>query len=142
MVLTGEVRQMLAAGGEHDPVDLGLGPLPRERHLLIDLGQARSETADGPLQRGIAADDRSLAAEVPGRLVPVLDVDQSQLRALRQEDFESADVQPGGFASPLPARLAHQSRLGPFFEHDQRVAQNRRGLILPCRPGCRAGPRA
>ena len=50
VVLPGEIGQMLAAGREHDAVDLGIGPLPRERDFLVDLGEPRAQAADGPLQ--------------------------------------------------------------------------------------------
>ena len=108
VVLPGEVGEMLAAGGEHDAVDLGLGPLPGEGDLLVDLGEPRPEPADGPLQRGVAADDGPLAAEVPGRVVPVLDVDEPEPGSLRQEDLERADVQRRG-VSPPPCPLASRT---------------------------------
>ena len=111
------------------------GSLPGERDFLVDLGQPRPETADGPLQRGIAADDGALAAEVPGGIVPVLDIDQPEVRSLRQEDFERADVQAlGSSTGPQPARLAHQRGLGPFFEHDQRVAHVNAARVPHARP--------
>ena len=78
VILPGEVGQVLAAGREHDAVDLGIGPRPGQHDLLVDLGQPRAQAADGPLQRGIAADHGPLPAEVPGGVVPVLDVDQPE----------------------------------------------------------------
>ena len=135
VVLPGEVGQVLAAGGEHDAVDLGLGPLPGEGDLLVDLGQPRAQAADGPLERGVAADDRALPAEVPGRLVPVLDVDQPEPRALRQEDLESADVQRRGFASARGPLVSRTSVASAPSSSTTRVWLRSTRPVLASRPG-------
>ena len=124
VVLPGEVGQVLPAGGEHDAVDLGVGPRPGQDDLLVDLGEPRAQAADGPLQRGVAADDGPLAAEVPGGVVPVLDVDQPEPRALRRgRPRRPRRGAPGASPPPAPGRLADQRGLGPVLEHDERVAQ-------------------
>ena len=135
VVLPGEVGQMLAAGGEHDAVDLGLGPLPGQRDLLVDLGQTRAQAADGPLQRGVAADDGPLAAEVPGGVVPVLDVDQPELRSLRQEDLERPDVQPGPDRAPLPAVSRTSVASAPSSSTTSVWLMSTRPPSAPGRPG-------
>ena len=89
----------------------------------MTLATSRAQAADGPLQRGVAADQGPLAAEVPGRVVPVLDVDQPEPCALRQEDLDGADVERRSFAITPPGRLADQRGFGPVLEHDERVAQ-------------------
>jgi len=86
--------QMVQAinAGNADAVDLGAGPFADQGDLLVDLRQPRSEAADGPLQGRVGADQRPLAAEVPGGGVPVLDVDQPEPGPLRQEDLQGADM--------------------------------------------------
>ncbi len=75
------------------PLTWASAPWPAERDFLVDLGEPRAQAADGPLQRGVAPDQGPLAAEVPGRVVPVLDIDQPEPRALRQEDLDRPDVE-------------------------------------------------
>ena len=74
MILTSEVSQVLLTGGEHHAVDLGARPSTGQRDFLIDLRKPRAEPADGPLQGRVLADEGSFPAEVPSRVVPVLNV--------------------------------------------------------------------
>ena len=121
VVLPGEVGEVLPPRGEHDAVDLGSRPFPGQRDLLVDLRQPRPEAADRPLQRGVGTDQGPFPAEVPGGVVPVLDVDEPQFRPAPDEDFHGPDVQARRIAALAPGGLADEGRLGPLFEHDERV---------------------
>ena len=59
---------------------------------------------------------------MPGRLVPVLDVDEPEIR-LAPRNLDGADVECLSLIAPLPARFADQGGLGPVLEHHQRMAQ-------------------
>ena len=73
--------------------------------------------------RGVPAHEGPLAAEVPGRRIPVLDVHQPEPGALALEDLEGPDVEPGRLAPRAGGRLADERRLGILLEHDQRMAE-------------------
>ena len=60
---------------------------------------------------------------MPGRVVPVLDIDQLEPRTLGQEDLDGPDVERRSFSATSPGRFANQRGFGPVFEHHQRVAQ-------------------
>ncbi len=135
VVLAGEVGQVLLAGGEHHAVDLGVGPLPGQGDLLVDLRQPGAEAADGPLDRGIGADQGPLAAEVPGRGVPVLEVDEPELRPPADEQLDRPGVQGRGVAPADAGGLADEGGLGPLLEHDQRVVEVDPPRRRPGRPG-------
>ena len=90
---------------------------------MIDLGKPGAQAPDGPLNRGVAADQSPFSAEVPGRRIPVLNVDQSESRALPLNNLQRADMKSGSLASAVGGRLAHQGGLCALLEHDQRVAE-------------------
>ena len=54
MVLQRVIRKMLLAFGEHHAVDLRVGAVADQRHVLIDFGQPAAQRADGPLQLAVA----------------------------------------------------------------------------------------
>ena len=106
------------------PFTWALAPGAGQRDLLIDLGQPRSQTADGPLDRGIGGDESPLAAEMPGGVVPVLDVDELELGTLTDEQLDGSRMQGRGVAATRLARgLADQGRLGPLLEHHERMVE-------------------
>src|SRR5438105_2143697 len=72
------IRDVLLALGEEHAIDLTLGPAADELDVLIDLRQAAADRGDGPLDRGIAADDRFLMSEVPDAMTPVLQGNEAQ----------------------------------------------------------------
>src|ERR1700722_10680550 len=123
MVLPREVGKMLTSRGEHHTVDLRRGALACERDLLVDLRQPRPEAADRPLDSGVAADDGALATEVPGVLVPVLDVDERQIRPVADEQLDGPAVQRRGVAATSACGLADERGLGAFFEDNERVVE-------------------
>ena len=60
---------------------------------------------------------------MPGRRIPVLDIDQAEPRAFALHDLERADMEPRNFAPLAGGRLANQGCLGPFLENDESMAQ-------------------
>jgi hypothetical protein len=60
---------------------------------------------------------------VPGRGIPVLDVDQLEPRAFALQDLECPDMQTRSFRSLALGRFADEGRLGPFLEHDERMTE-------------------
>ena len=121
--MPGEIGEMLLAGGEHDPVDLGIGPLPDQRDFLVDLGEPGAQAAHGPLDRGVRSDQGPLPAEVPGRGVPVLDVDELELRPLAHEQLDRPGMERGDFPSGHAGGLADERGLGAFLEDDKQVVE-------------------
>ena len=47
------------------PLTWASAPAADQGHVLVDLGQPAAQGADGPLQRGVAVDQRLLMGEVP-----------------------------------------------------------------------------
>ena len=90
------VGKMLSAFGEHYAVDLYVCAGPDKRHVLVDLGQAAAQGADGPLQGRILVDQRPLMGKVPDARAPVLEVDVAEFRPRADVDFDGPAVQTGG----------------------------------------------
>ena len=95
VVLERVVGKVLRAVGEHHAIDLGVRPFADQGDVLVDLGQPAAQCADGPLQRGVAADERLVMGEVPDARAPILQVHVAQPCAGADEDFHRAAVQPG-----------------------------------------------
>ena len=90
--------------------------------MLVDLGQAAAQGADGPLQRGVGADQGLVVGEVPHARAPVLQVDVAQAGAAAQQDFDRPAMEAAGLGRGA-GRLGQHGRLGAVFQHDERVAQ-------------------
>ena len=89
VVLQRVVGEVLLAFGEHHAVDLRVGARADQGHVLVDLGQAAAQGADGPLQRGVVADQGLLVGEVPDAGAPVLQVDVAEPRPRPDVGFRS-----------------------------------------------------
>ena len=78
---------------------------------------------------------RALAAEVPGGLVPVLDVDEPQPGARPDEQLDGADVQGRGTAAVRSGRLLDERGLGALFQSRCCLQQRRDFFCLaPANP--------
>ena len=124
--LQGVIGEVLAAVGEHDAVDLGLGPGADQRHVLIDLGQAASQGADGPLQRGVAAEQGLLMGEMPHAHAPVLQIDVLQPGFRPQQQFDGPAVQPGSADASTLAVSASSVASAPSSSTTRQRSSRRR----------------
>ena len=105
------------------PLTWASAPLPIKRDLLVDLGDPRAEAADGPLDRGVGADQGPLAAEVPGGGVPVLEVDEPEVGPVPDEQLDRPGVQRRRVGAADAGGLADEGRLGPLLQDDQGVVE-------------------
>ncbi len=122
MVLQRVIRQVLLALGEHGAVDLRVGSLAHQGHVLIDFCQPAAQGGDGPLQAAIALDLAALVGEVPDSGRPVLQVDVAQPGARLDDQFDAPQVQARCVGLGAGG-LGQHGGLGAVFQHDQGVAQ-------------------
>ena len=94
MVLQCVISQMLTPFREHDPIHLTLCASPQQLNMLVHLGEFGSESADRPLEIGVAINERLLLSKVPDTRSPVLQVDEPQVRPLPNQKFDSPAMQP------------------------------------------------
>ena len=120
MVLQRVIRKVLLPFCKHHPIDLGGRPSADQGYMLIDFGQPAAESANRPLQAGIAIDQRLLMSEMPDSAAPVLQVHVAQSGARSNEQFNRSAVQPRTIS---PCRLRQERGLGSFLEDHQRVIQ-------------------
>ena len=123
VVLQGVVGEVLAALGEHHAVDLHVRARADQGHVLVDLRQAAAQRADGPLERGVAADQCPLMGKMPNAGPPVLQVDVAQAGPGADVDFDRPAMQAAGDSPSGLAGLGQDGRLGALVQHDQRVAE-------------------
>ena len=111
---------MLLACGEHHAVDLRRSLWTSQSCLLIDFRKSRTKAANGPLNRAAGIDHRSLAAEVPGLVVPVLDSHILQMSIFAHDDFDRPKVQTW-LAVAGGGQVVNQSGFGVVLKNDQSV---------------------
>ena len=97
MVLQCVVSQVLTPFREHDPIHLTLCASPQQLNMLVHLGEFGSESANRPLEIGVAIDKRLLLSKVPDTRSPVLQLDEPQGRPLPNKKIDSPTMQPRRF---------------------------------------------
>ena len=121
-MLQREVGQVLAAGGEHDSVDLRHICRGRRGRHADSLLPAGCRCPDCPLQTGVAIDEPLLMGKVPDAGSPVLQINIAQLGFRANEQLDAAAVQTVSRRAAA-GRFREQSRLGTFLKYDEDVPQ-------------------
>ena len=105
------------------PLTWASAPGPARTTSWLTLASREPRPPTVHWMRGVAADDGALPAEVPGGVVPVLDVDQPEPRPCARKTSSAPACRAGPRLAPRAGRLADQRGLGPVLEHDERVVQ-------------------
>ena len=95
MMLLCVITDLLAITGERYAVHFGSGSTTVQIDVLMNVRQFAAQTDNRPLQRSVAAHDAGLMREMPGILIPVLQLHVSQICIPADDQFDTTNMQTG-----------------------------------------------
>ncbi len=122
VILEGVEIEVLGSVSEIAPGELGLGALPVEVHLEVELGELSAERRVGPVELAVPGNAHALGAEVMDVPRPALEGGQVEGSARSHRDLGRADVDAD---ARLPVRdvLLDDRGLSPFAQSHHHVRE-------------------